>query len=47
MAEKISNLSFVTQDGWEVPQVPVELCWADRLGDWKARWGINRMGYPV
>jgi acetyl-CoA decarbonylase/synthase complex subunit gamma len=47
MAEKISNLSFVTQDGREVPQVPVELCWADRLGDWKARWGINRMRYSV
>ena len=47
MAEKISNLSLVTQDGREIPQVPVELCWADRLGDWKARWGINRMGYSV
>ncbi|MHC4423080.1 MAG: mercury methylation corrinoid protein HgcA [Planctomycetota bacterium] len=47
MAEKIRNLSFVTRNGREIPQVPVELCWADRLGNWKARWGMGRMKYIV
>ncbi len=47
MAEKISNSSFVTLNDREIPQVPTELCWADRLGNWKARWGIHRMRYSV
>ena len=47
MPEKIHNLSFVMQNGREIPQVPTELCWADRLGGWKARWGIARMNYAV
>ena len=31
----------------EVPQVSTTLCFADRLGAWKARWGIGRMHYRV
>jgi hypothetical protein len=29
------------------PQVPSSLVWADRLGTYKARWGIGRMHYTV
>lgn len=29
------------------PRVATELTWGDRLGAWKARWAINRMGYIV
>ncbi|MHC4424411.1 MAG: mercury methylation corrinoid protein HgcA [Planctomycetota bacterium] len=47
MVEKIRNLSFVVQDGREIPRVPTELCFADRLGGWKSRWGIGRMKYMV
>ena len=39
--------SFITKNGREFPNVPTELCWADRLGGWKARWGIGRMKYVV
>jgi acetyl-CoA decarbonylase/synthase complex subunit gamma len=46
-AEKKYDLSFVTHKGRQIPQVPTELFWADRLGRWKARWGINRMSYMV
>ncbi len=31
----------------EVPRVATTLCFADRLGAWKARWGIARMRYAV
>jgi len=31
----------------DVPQVSTALCWADRLGAWKARWGIRRMQYAI
>lgn len=44
---EIYNLSFVTQNGRDIPRVPTELCFADRLGGWKARWGIRRMKYAV
>ncbi len=47
MAEKIHKLSFVKHNGREIPQVPTELCWSDRLGGCKARWGIGRMKYAV
>ncbi len=30
-----------------VPQVSSSLTWADRLGAYKSRWGINRMNYIV
>ncbi|MFB3886708.1 MAG: mercury methylation corrinoid protein HgcA [Thermodesulfobacteriota bacterium] len=30
-----------------VPQVSSSLVWADRLGTFKARWGINRMHYTI
>ncbi|MGZ3537635.1 MAG: mercury methylation corrinoid protein HgcA, partial [Thermodesulfobacteriota bacterium] len=30
-----------------VPQVSSSLVWADRLGAFKARWGIGRMHYTV
>jgi len=30
-----------------VPVVSTRLTWQDRLGSWKARWGINRMNYRV
>jgi hypothetical protein len=30
-----------------VPQVSSSLTWADRLGAYKARWGINRMNYMI
>ncbi|MCM2356814.1 MAG: mercury methylation corrinoid protein HgcA [Geobacteraceae bacterium] len=29
------------------PVVSAELCFGDRLGSWKARWGIGRMSYLV
>ncbi len=47
MAANIHNLSFVKLDGREIPQVPTELCWSDRLGGCKVRWGIGRMKYTV
>jgi len=47
MAEKVHNLSFVVQNGREIPRVPTELCFAERLGGWKVRWGIRRMKYAV
>ena len=31
----------------EVPQVSSSLVWADRLGTFKARWGVGRMHYTV
>ena len=30
-----------------VPQVSSSLVWADRLGTFKARWGIGRMHYTI
>jgi acetyl-CoA decarbonylase/synthase complex subunit gamma len=30
-----------------VPVIATELAWRDRLGAWKARWGIGRMRYLV
>jgi len=47
MTEKIRNLSFLIQNGREIPQVPTKLVFADRLGGWKARCGIGRMKYVV
>jgi len=47
MTEKMRNLSFPIQNGREIPQVPTKLVFADRLGGWKARWGIGRMKYVV
>ncbi len=47
MAEKIRNLSFVVHNGREIPRVPTELCFADRLGGWTVRLSIRRMKYIV
>jgi len=47
MAEKIRNLSFVVQGGRKIPRVPTELCFADRLGGWKVRWGVRHMKYAA
>ncbi len=47
MAEKVHNLSFVVQNGREIPRVPTGLCFAERLGGWKVRWGLRRMKYAV
>ena len=30
-----------------VPVIATELAFSDRLGAWKARWGIDRMNYIV
>jgi hypothetical protein len=48
---------FLPEDYWvkgtiqtpagEVPQVGTSLVFRDTLGSWKARWGVNRMGYKV
>ena len=47
MAETISNSSFVTYRDREIVRVPSQLCGADRVGGWKARWAFNRMRYVV
>jgi hypothetical protein len=45
------NQSFVTGIALtsigSVPQVQSVLTWRDRLGSWKARWGIGRMRFTV
>jgi hypothetical protein len=33
--------------GGEIPQVSSSLTWADRMGSFKARWGIGRMHYTL
>jgi acetyl-CoA decarbonylase/synthase complex subunit gamma len=38
---------FIPAPIGQVPRVYSELAWADRLGSWKARWGIGRMRYTV
>lgn len=38
--------SVETSNG-TVPCVSSELRWSDRIGSWKARWGIGRMHYTV
>lgn len=40
-------LRWVEQSGRRIPQVSSEFGFADRLGAWKARWGIGRMSYLV
>jgi len=47
MFEKISNSSFITQNGLDFHVVPTQLSLADQLGSWKARWAIGRMKYVV
>ena len=39
--------SFITHNGRRIPKVPTELCWADKVGGWKARWAVGRMKYSV
>jgi len=43
----LQGISFITHNGRQIPRVPTELGWADRLGGWKARWAIGRMKYSV
>jgi hypothetical protein len=38
---------WLTTGAGRVPQVATTLTCADRLGAWKARWGIGRMNYVV
>ncbi len=38
---------WLTIGAVRVPRVATELDWTDRLGAWKARWGISRMHYIV
>ena len=40
-------LEWLPTKAGRAPRVASELGWNDRLGAWKARWGINRMGYIV
>lgn len=47
MAEKINNISTITQNGMEITKVPTELDFADKLGAFKARIGFGRMRYIV
>lgn len=47
MAQKTYQLSPTTFNGRQILRMSTELCWADRLGGWKARWGIGRMKYLV
>ncbi len=47
MSGRIRNTSFLFLNGRKIRRVPTELNFADRLGSWKARWGIGRMKYVV
>jgi acetyl-CoA decarbonylase/synthase complex subunit gamma len=47
MAEKVHDLSFIERNGSQIPRVPTELCFADRLGAFKVRWAVGRMKYTV
>jgi hypothetical protein len=38
---------WLTTGAGRVPQIATVLTGADRLGAWKARWGIGRMSYMV
>ncbi len=42
-----TELEFITHKGRQIQQVPTELSRTDRLGHWKARWGLGRMKYMV
>lgn len=37
----------INTDAGSVPQVSTQLAFADVLGAWKVRWGINRMDYKI
>jgi acetyl-CoA decarbonylase/synthase complex subunit gamma len=37
----------VTSPAGEIPRVPASLTFTDRLGRWKARWGMGRMHYMI
>jgi len=47
VVEERREASFVNHRGRRIQQVPTEISWSDRLGHWKARWGIRRMRYTV
>jgi acetyl-CoA decarbonylase/synthase complex subunit gamma len=38
---------WLTTDAGKVPRITSEICLSDRVGAWKARWGIGRMTYTV
>ncbi len=38
---------FVSTAVGKIPRVYPQLSWSDRVGGWKARWGIGRMKYSV
>lgn len=40
-------VSVIEHNGRQIPRVATELDWTDRLGNWKVRWAIGRMGYTV
>ncbi len=44
---RVRAISFIAHNGRQIPRVPTELDWADRLGSWKVRWAIGRMKYTV
>ena len=39
--------AWLTTEAGPVPRIASELRFSDRLGGWKARWGIGRMNYIV
>ncbi len=45
--EKINGASILLHNGREIRKVPSELMTSDRLGTWKARWGMGRMDYSI
>ncbi len=51
MKEKINQpdfiIGFLDTPVGKIPQVSTELFFSDRLGTWKARWGLGRMHYAV
>ena len=38
---------FISTSVGQIPKVDSSLTWADRLGSYKARWGIGRMYYKI
>ncbi|MHC4474338.1 MAG: mercury methylation corrinoid protein HgcA [Planctomycetota bacterium] len=47
MVAQIRRSSFLGQNGRQIPKVPAQLCFADRLGAFKVRWALGRMKYAV
>jgi len=47
MSTPIIHQTVYTFRDREFPRVPSELELADKIGSWKARWGMNRMNFTV